>query len=682
MANFEDKHDPIVELLNSGAGEHDEDIKVISRDPFSDNFVATPTTAQLLDPSYHIKDEEKSNTNKNSNAGNNNSSISNINSINSTSNIHHNSVNHSNNSNNNDNYDDFHTFHTGATPIEPTGLTPMLAPAPDFVPHANNQIAYINKSSFLNPLPPMAPLSELVLPNGININPLALNGSSKLSNDDKKTITNNSSAVSSSKRKKEPAGPKTRPLFVTKIWSMVNDPDNQEYIRWNEDGKTFQVFHREEFMKYILPKYFKHSNFASFVRQLNMYGWHKVQDINSGTFNLGKGDKGMEEVWQFENPNFIRDREDLLDKIIRNKSVSQESEHDNNAVNFQILLNELDSIKMNQLAIGEDLRRVRKDNKTLWNENYMTRERHQQQAQTLDRILKFLAAVYGNNTGKILEVDNGPEYNDGQMTAYNPGQPPSPNPYAQQMYAPIQKPMLMLTNQAHGPSPSGSTYKSPRQTSISSSNNRDHRDSSITDSGSIEEIIRSYGNTPRNGERSGDAANNVNRIYQQIINQEPSAASPRHYFPELNNSGMPQSPYVGPSTPSNQQFLRVATPDNANDLMNGLEQNIYKQGQLIQQVQDWIQKLASQQQQQQASINEINDEIKHDLDSFDVNEFLNNTNDPLQTDSQHQLKQDPQELPEVITPGLNSETPSKRTIEEVFDGADLEVQHKRRRANQ
>ena len=129
----------------------------------------------------------------------------------------------------------------------------------------------------------------------------------------------------------------------------------------------------------------------------------------------------MEEVWQFENPNFIRDREDLLDKIIRNKSVSQESEHDNNAVNFQILLNELDSIKMNQLAIGEDLRRVRKDNKTLWNENYMTRERHQQQAQTLDRILKFLAAVYGNNTGKILEVDNGPEYNDGQMTAYNPG---------------------------------------------------------------------------------------------------------------------------------------------------------------------------------------------------------------------------------------------------------------------
>ena len=70
-----------------------------------------------------------------------------------------------------------------------------------------------------------------------------------------------------------------------KIWSMVNDPANHDYIRWNDDGKTFQVFQREDFMKIILPKYFKHNNFASFVRQLNMYGWHKVQDINNGTLN-------------------------------------------------------------------------------------------------------------------------------------------------------------------------------------------------------------------------------------------------------------------------------------------------------------------------------------------------------------------------------------------------------------
>ncbi|KAK6455609.1 HSF-type DNA-binding-domain-containing protein [Scheffersomyces xylosifermentans] len=573
---------------------------------------------------------------------------------------------------------DHHNQHQTLGLESPTGMTPMLAPVQDFVSHPNNQLAYINKPNFITPLPPLAPLSESVLPNGININPLAFNNkiSNDLGTDNRKTLSTTSSSVIPSnsnninnKKKKEPTGPKTRPLFVTKIWAMVNDVENQEYIRWNDDGKTFQVFHREEFMKFILPKYFKHSNFASFVRQLNMYGWHKVQDINSGTLNQGKTDKGIEEVWQFENPNFIRDREDLLDKIIRNKSSTSENEGaDSSSVNFQIILNELDQIKMNQLAIGEDLRRIRKDNKTLWNENYLTRERNQQQAQTLDKILKFLVAVYGNSAGKILEVDNGPDYLDSQMTAYNPQQPASPNPYSQQGYGPFQKPMLMLTNQAHRRSPSGSSYKSPRQSTsqapmqqpqqnIQRSTSGHHRNSSTTDSDSIEEIIRSYGNTPRNGDAS---SNNVNRIYQQIINQGSSVASPRHYFPELNNA---PSPYVGPSTP-NQQFLRVATPAEqpSNDTISGLEQNIYKQGQSIQQVQDWIQRLASQQQQQQSSINEINDEIKHELDSFDVNEFLNSNN--TNSSSDHNTSQ--QGPVASADPNTN-----KRPIQELYD----EIEH-------
>jgi hypothetical protein len=42
--------------------------------------------------------------------------------------------------------------------------------------------------------------------------------------------------------------------------------------RANRDFPSSQA----EFAQALLPYYYKHSNMASFVRQLNMYGFHKV----------------------------------------------------------------------------------------------------------------------------------------------------------------------------------------------------------------------------------------------------------------------------------------------------------------------------------------------------------------------------------------------------------------------
>ena len=59
--------------------------------------------------------------------------------------------------------------------------------------------------------------------------------------------------------------------FLSKTYELVDDPASNGVISWGEDGSTFVVWNPSSFAKDVLPKYFKHNNFSSFVRQLNTY---------------------------------------------------------------------------------------------------------------------------------------------------------------------------------------------------------------------------------------------------------------------------------------------------------------------------------------------------------------------------------------------------------------------------
>ncbi|CAM8921898.1 unnamed protein product [Rhodiola kirilowii] len=93
--------------------------------------------------------------------------------------------------------------------------------------------------------------------------------------------------------------------FLTKTFQMVDDPSSDDVISWNEDGSTFVVWKTAEFAKDLLPKYFKHNNFSSFVRQLNTYGFKK----------------NVPDRWEFANDHFKKGQSELLTDIRRRKAV-------------------------------------------------------------------------------------------------------------------------------------------------------------------------------------------------------------------------------------------------------------------------------------------------------------------------------------------------------------------------
>lgn len=94
---------------------------------------------------------------------------------------------------------------------------------------------------------------------------------------------------------------------------MLEDPSYSSVVRWGDEGDSFVVLENEKFTKSILPKHFKHSNFASFVRQLNKYDFHKVRQNNEegGTSIYGAN------AWEFKHPEFKANSKDTLDNIRR-----------------------------------------------------------------------------------------------------------------------------------------------------------------------------------------------------------------------------------------------------------------------------------------------------------------------------------------------------------------------------
>ena len=64
------------------------------------------------------------------------------------------------------------------------------------------------------------------------------------------------------------------PPFLVKLLQMLSAPDCEAYVRWSEDGAYIVLRQVEELGSEVLPRFFRHNKFSSFLRQVRLRALH------------------------------------------------------------------------------------------------------------------------------------------------------------------------------------------------------------------------------------------------------------------------------------------------------------------------------------------------------------------------------------------------------------------------
>lgn len=99
--------------------------------------------------------------------------------------------------------------------------------------------------------------------------------------------------------------------FLVQLRELLENHEKYgQYINWVHDGKAIQITREKEFAATVLMEMFHYSNFNSFVRQLNIYGFRKTQR---------KLDERI-----YYHPRFLRSQPSLAAAIKRKRRREQE----------------------------------------------------------------------------------------------------------------------------------------------------------------------------------------------------------------------------------------------------------------------------------------------------------------------------------------------------------------------
>ena len=232
------------------------------------------------------------------------------------------------------------------------------------------------------------------------------------------------------------------------MYSFLDEnTQNTHLIRWSDNGDSFIVLDEDEFAKSLIPELFKHNNYASFVRQLNMYGFHKKVGLSDNSMRASE--RKNKNPSEYSNPYFKRGKPNLLWLIHKPKNAPSKGGGKNNTKakqeeveedaddfyphdspvpplpeqiadgqnhwsgrqplalpptdgglppeQFHSLQQEMAEIRRQQRKITEMLNMTRRENAQLYSQAKAFHELHEKHDNSINAILTFLATVYNKN---------------------------------------------------------------------------------------------------------------------------------------------------------------------------------------------------------------------------------------------------------------------------------------------
>lgn len=64
--------------------------------------------------------------------------------------------------------------------------------------------------------------------------------------------------------------------FPMKLHKILSDPEYAEYISFLPHGRAFRIIKPKAFEEKVIPKFFRHAKYASFMRQVNGWGFKRI----------------------------------------------------------------------------------------------------------------------------------------------------------------------------------------------------------------------------------------------------------------------------------------------------------------------------------------------------------------------------------------------------------------------